>query len=243
MSQIDELQTRISRALDRISKGVDAAASAGASAEESAALQAQLAAAEKTLAETREAAAAAREQAELDIAAAVEAARAEAAAEFDRAVEAALSEAAPEPEPETAPEPEAGNTQPAIDPAEVEALREALEDEKMANAQLEERLRAVKTRQSDGTPAAASPDLLGRLDSELQRLRRANDALLEASASLREANAQGLTDPQLINAAMLAELEAMRAARATDAAEAEAVLGTLTPMLEGMSADSKEGAG
>ena len=69
------------------------------------------------------------------------------------------------------------------------------------------------------------------LDGELQRLRQANDALLKSCTEMRVALAENLGEPHLINQAMLAELEALRAARAVEAAEARAVLGALEPVL------------
>lgn len=78
-----------------------------------------------------------------------------------------------------------------------------------------------------------------RLDGDLQRLRKSNELLREANAALREANEAGVGDPSLINKAMLAELEGLRAARATDAAEVHAVLTKLEPLLA--QADLAEG--
>lgn len=72
---------------------------------------------------------------------------------------------------------------------------------------------------------------MARLDDDLQRLRKANDQLREVNTALREANEAGVGEPHLINKAMLSELEALRAARATDAAEVHAVLSKLEPML------------
>ncbi|ETA49931.1 hypothetical protein [Ponticoccus alexandrii] len=224
MSQIEDLQRRLSRALDRIGQTVENAGAATAPAQEIEALKARLAEAETALTEAQEAADGARRKADEDLAAAVEAARAEAAADLDKAVEAALAEAAPDPEEDLSePEPAADPA----DPAELTALREALEDEQMANAQLQERLRALKARPAGGP----TPEAVARLDSELQRLRKANEGLLDSSAALREANAQGLADAGLIDRAMAAELEALRAARASEVAEVEAVIGTLEPML------------
>ncbi|MCE8523716.1 hypothetical protein KBY23_00425 [Ruegeria pomeroyi] len=72
---------------------------------------------------------------------------------------------------------------------------------------------------------------MSRLDGDLQRLRKANDQLRKALSDLRAANEAGVGEPHLINAAMLAELEALRAQRATDAAEVQAVLSKLGPLL------------
>ena len=66
---------------------------------------------------------------------------------------------------------------------------------------------------------------------EAQRLRLANDRLRETNEALRQANADGVAEPRLINRAMLAEIEGLRAARAADAAEAGAVLKKLDKLL------------
>lgn len=128
-------------------------------------------------------------------------------------------------------------------------LLQALEDEKLANAQLQERLRALHAKHEQDLAAlraeldnstelqtlraelAAQTDAFGRLDMDVQRLRFANDQLRESNAALRAANESGVGEPQLINKAMLAELEGLRAARATDAAEVGAVLARLEPLL------------
>ncbi len=111
-----------------------------------------------------------------------------------------------------------------------------LEEEKLANAQLEERLRAIKKKHAGEletlkTAQARQSEAMARLDMDVQRLREANDKLRESNAALRAANQDGVGEPELINKAMLAELEGLRAARATDAAEADAVLSRLEPLL------------
>jgi predicted RNase H-like nuclease (RuvC/YqgF family) len=117
------------------------------------------------------------------------------------------------------------------------ALQAELEDERLANAQLEERIRQLNERleasQGDAALAErmeAQRDGIVALETELQRLRRTNDMLARTSDALRSANADGLADAELINKAMLAELESLRAARAVDAAEAKLVLDTLAPL-------------
>ncbi|NNK17242.1 MAG: hypothetical protein HKP51_10105 [Sulfitobacter sp.] len=115
---------------------------------------------------------------------------------------------------------------------------QALEDERTANAQLTERVRALKTK-SDNEMAAMRAQLeegearMAQLDIELQRLRRANEQLTDACAALRDANNEGVGDPHLINKAMLAELDGLRAARASDVAESSAILAALSPLLDG----------
>ncbi|MBD0864672.1 MAG: hypothetical protein GDA36_03215 [Rhodobacteraceae bacterium] len=137
-------------------------------------------------------------------------------------------------------------------PADPDVLR-ALEDERIANAQLEERLRALKAKHVQESAAlheitrldsakdaelqllrsevGKQAEVMARLDQELQHLRAANDQLRKINAALREANAEGVGEPHLINTAMLAELEGLRAARNADAAETGAILGKLEPLL------------
>lgn len=72
---------------------------------------------------------------------------------------------------------------------------------------------------------------MSRLDDDLQRLRKANEQLRETVDELRTAAEQGVSDADMLNRATAAELEATRAARASDAAEAHAVLARLEPLL------------
>ena len=136
------------------------------------------------------------------------------------------------------------------DPAELDALRaerdaavadrdaaqKALEEERLVTAQLEERIRKLKERHATELAEAQaqmpSSDHLQRLDTDLQRLRKANDQLRQSNAALREANEEGVGEPHLINKAMLAELEGLRAARAADVAEATSIMAQLVPLLE-----------
>ena len=119
---------------------------------------------------------------------------------------------------------------------EVTSLRIRLDEERTVNAQLEERVRALKDRQ-DGRVAqleaevAESRARIAAADADVQGLRQTNADLRDIAAQLREALAQGVTEPQLINRAMLAELEALRSARAIDLAEVNAVLAELRPLL------------
>jgi chromosome segregation ATPase len=120
-------------------------------------------------------------------------------------------------------------------------MAQALEDERTANAQLSERVRALKNK-SDSEMATMRTQVeetdarMAQLDIELQRVRRANAQLIESCGALREANEEGVGDPHLINKSMLAELEGLRAARAADVAEATAILSALAPLVD----DAKE---
>lgn len=115
-------------------------------------------------------------------------------------------------------------------------LTEALEDERTANAQLQERVRTL-TEKAEADMAVLKKEIeaqsqaMARLDMDLQRLRQANTQLRESNAALREANEEGVGAPDLINKAMLAELESLRAARAAETAEAGAILAKLQPLL------------
>ncbi len=126
------------------------------------------------------------------------------------------------------------------DTGELDTLRQQLEDEKLVNAQLEERLKSLRDKQERAGEAANAAlgqqrAQMEQLDADLQRLRKANAQLRENNQALREANQAGVAEPHLINKSMLGELEALRAARAADSAEVAAVLGQLGPLIAGAS--------
>ena len=127
--------------------------------------------------------------------------------------------------------------------ADADALRAELEDEKLANAQLTERVKKMSDQLETAVAEArgeadAAGERMKALDLELQRLRQANTQLSASNEALRRANEDGVGEPHLINKAMLAELEALRAARAADIAEADSIIASLTPLL----ADNAGGA-
>lgn len=123
---------------------------------------------------------------------------------------------------------------------------QALEDERIANAQLQERVRSLRNK-SDAELAALRATVdegdarMAQLDIELQRVRRANAQLSDACAALRDANTEGVGDPHLINKAMLAELEALRSARAADVAEASVILASLQPLVDAAATPDAKG--
>jgi chromosome segregation ATPase len=121
-----------------------------------------------------------------------------------------------------------------IDPAEVAALRAALDEERTVQAQLEERIRGLKDKHDKRVAeleaaAAAERDKMVGLDHELQRLRQSNADLRDVAGQLRAALAAEVAEPELVNRAMVAEIEALRATRAADLAEIEAVYDALRP--------------
>ena len=127
--------------------------------------------------------------------------------------------------------------------AEVDALREALEAEKAVSAQLEERIKALHEReeaqvnalktQADALKAQmeALRTTAREATNKLQQSRKTNQQLQASLQSLRQAGADAVTEPHLINQAMMSELEGLRSIRDADRAEMDAILGSLKPLL------------
>ncbi len=123
------------------------------------------------------------------------------------------------------------------------SLAEALEAERTANAQLEERVKAIKNKQE--TTVQALEKSVADLESEvsslkaaledrdggLQRMRRVNEGLRASNVALRDANASALPDAHLINTAMMAELEALRADHKVTSDELAEISRVLDPIL------------
>lgn len=234
MTQIDELQGRMARALDRVAAGLDGLQPAGAGPDPDVMARADEAENRATEAELRLKEVEAERNALSDKLIAAEAKVSEAEAKLSEAQEAPAAVAAPDVA--------------AVDSAEVEKLKHALDDERMANAQLEARLEKLKA-SGGGDDAglkeqvAVQRDSLAELDEALQRLRETNKSLSENSVALRTANAQGVGEPHLINSAMLAELDALKAERQSEAAEVKAVIAALEPLLAEAAGDSSGDTG
>ena len=117
------------------------------------------------------------------------------------------------------------------------ALASELEAERVANQQLEERVRAIKEKQETmvaelEAEVGSLKDALKARDAEVQTMRGVNDSLRASNAALREANAQGVAEPDLVNSAMVTEVDSLRAAREADRAEIEDILSVLEPALK-----------
>jgi chromosome segregation ATPase len=118
-----------------------------------------------------------------------------------------------------------------------EDLSAALAAEREANAQLEARVAAIKERQEtkvaglEAEVRSLRAALLDR-DGQIQRMRAVNDGLRRSNAALREANAAGLADAALVNAAMEAEVAALREGDAARRAEIDEILSRLEPLIE-----------
>ncbi len=145
----------------------------------------------------------------------------------------AAAEAPPQPEPAPAPVQAQADDQ----SGRIAELEAALAEERTVTAQLEERVKALKARQDE---------TIDRLRGQIEDMRRHNataqdaaDRLRQANADLRDLNArmreklsEQTAEPHLINKAMMAELESLRATRAADRAEVEAVIRELRPLLQ-----------
>lgn len=123
-----------------------------------------------------------------------------------------------------------------VPPADDEGLRAEIAVEREANAQLTERLRAVKEREGQARAAleARIEELTRQLDAqgiELHRLKKTVVQLRETLRAQADAMQEGTTEGHLINRAMLSELEALRALRQTEAVEIEAILTELAPLI------------
>lgn len=116
-------------------------------------------------------------------------------------------------------------------------LRAALAAESEKVAALSEKLKAPKEKAGAGAAKGKLEALTAQLDVqglEMQRLRKANALLREQLRALTEAAVAGGTAPAgaQINKALAAELEALRAERAAEAAELDAILSALEPLVE-----------
>ena len=266
MSQIEELQRRIITAMERIGSGVDALHGAGPAINDDAALNTALEEERLANAQLEERLKSLKEKHALEIdalraqagsgdevnalreqlaaatskLATVEAARAELAeakAAFDNSDEVAALQA----EIETLRSFENAAEEAESLRAEVEQLTPIADRAEEMEAEIS-RLRAELVDSERLTELNAELEMLraersshgaamSRLDDDLQRLRNANEQLRGSVDELRAAAEKGVSDADMLNRATAAELEATRAARASDAAEAHAVLARLEPLL------------
>ncbi len=120
--------------------------------------------------------------------------------------------------------------------ADIARLQAALDAERATVAQLQDRLRA--SRDKDGVVQSQQDSKVDRMTRqldvqglELQRMRKTAITLREQLRAMRQAQANGVTEAQLINKAMLAELEALRSTRLSEMAEMDDIIAELTPMI------------
>ena len=130
----------------------------------------------------------------------------------------------------------------------VDRLQEALEAERATSAALRRDLAAA---QSSAPPAAVEGDeaaLRARIEQmtrqldvqglEMHRMRKTMVQLRENLRGLRRAQAANVADPEQINRAMMAEVEAMRVSRLSEVAELDEILTELTPLIREEAADA-----
>ena len=125
---------------------------------------------------------------------------------------------------------------PAATETDQDKLAKQLEAERAKNAALSERVNAVRQRQESSFASlerrlARMTEQLDLQSLEMLRLKKANTKLIEANRQLRESHEAQVIEPSTINRSLIAELEALRAERAAEAAEMEDVLGELKPLI------------
>lgn len=130
-----------------------------------------------------------------------------------------------------------GATAPAVGSSiDVDVLRAELEAERTANAQLTERVRAIKERQETTVQTlerklAQLTEQLAAQEQSIARLRAVNADLTDVTRQLTEAAEAGLFDAEMVDQAMRQELAALRTARAEEMAEVKAIMAELEPLI------------
>lgn len=151
----------------------------------------------------------------------------------------------------TAPQPEIAATPGQGD--QIRQLEADLAAERRANADLRDRIAELEAA-APATPAPALPvdedaaalharieKMTAQLDVqglEMHRMRKTVVQLRENLRGLRRAQAANLADPEQINRAMMAELEAVRVTRLSEVAEMDEILSELTPLIKEERADA-----
>ncbi|CUH62601.1 hypothetical protein TG4357_00199 [Thalassovita gelatinovora] len=115
------------------------------------------------------------------------------------------------------------------------ALNEALEEEKLANAQLQERLKVlhIKLDKKDAETEQEISGLksaLADMETALEKLKSTSEDLRSVNQTLRDAQAEDIA--AALDAGLRAELEALRAERAAEAAETQAIAAALEPLID-----------
>lgn len=160
-------------------------------------------------------------------------------AELERRINAALQRIAAGVEGQGSPAP--------TDSPDIDTLRADLASERAQNAALRQQLASAPA------PAAATPaDADARVEQltrqidiqglEMQRMRKNVVQLRENLRALRRAAAEKVTDPDLINRAMLAELESIRVTRFAEMAELDEIIAELDPLIAPLAPEVSEHA-
>lgn len=136
-----------------------------------------------------------------------------------------------------------------VDDGTVARLQAELDAEREVSAQLRRDLAAAQAAAAvpavlDGDEAALRArveQMTRQLDVqglEMHRMRKTMVQLRENLRGLRRAQAANVADPEQINRAMQAEVEAMRVARLSEVAEIDEILTELTPIIREEAADA-----
>lgn len=132
----------------------------------------------------------------------------------------------------------------ASDADRIQQLEQALSAERHTVAALREQLEAQAEPATDTEPApdADRAELEARIEKmtaqldvqglEIHRMRKTVVQLRENLRGLRRAQTANLADPEQINRAMMAELEAIRVTRLSEVAEMDEILTELTPLIK-----------
>lgn len=126
---------------------------------------------------------------------------------------------------------------PAPDMAALEKAQAELEDERTANAQLNQRVRQIRKRHEEKVASleaelAAATGRAKAAEQAAEKVRRASEEMRKVVSEIEAAAQEGAVDAHLINRAMMAELEALRAERSADAAEIADIMSALAPLVE-----------
>lgn len=136
-----------------------------------------------------------------------------------------------------------------FDPDLVQRMQDALAAERLVVADLRQQIADLTEAAENVAPpiAIAEPaedqaELLARIEKmtaqldvqglEIHRMRKTVVQLRENLRGLRRAQTANLADPEQINRAMMAELEAIRITRLSEVAEMDEILTELTPLIK-----------
>lgn len=135
---------------------------------------------------------------------------------------------------------------PAVDTTELDRLKAELAAERARNAALRQELAAPKPAAKPASELEARVEQLTRqIDVqglEMQRMRKNVVQLRESLRALRRSASEKLADPEMINRAMLAELESIRVTRFAEMAELDEIIAELDPLIAPQSPEVSEHA-
>ena len=132
----------------------------------------------------------------------------------------------------------------APDSDETARLRAELDSERQASALLRSELAARAAAPATAGEAALRArieEMTRQLDVqglEMHRMRKMIVQLRENLRGMRRAQAANVADPEQVNRAMMAELEAIRVTRLSEVAELDEILTELTPLIREETADA-----